>query len=90
MSTFDLVPELLNDVNTESHEHLSDRGDLTLEEDGHWPISVRSHFVEEPTARSHRAIKLLGEELNPLNNVQFLLGMNERFEEKRGRHLGGQ
>ena len=77
------VPQFLNDVNTQPHKHLSYRGDLTLEKDGHRPIGVRSHFVEEPSARSHGAVKLLREELNPLNNVQFLLGMNERFEKER-------
>ena len=76
------VPQFLNDVNTEPHKHLSYRGDLTLEEDGNRPIAIRSHLVEEPTARNHRAVKLLREELNPLNNVQFLLCMNKRFKKK--------
>ena len=76
------LPQLLNDVNAQPHKHLSYRGDLTLEKDGHRPIGVRSHLVEEPTAGSHRAVKLLREELNPLNNVQLLLGMNEGFEKK--------
>ena len=51
-------PELLDDVDAEPVEHLSNGGHLTLQEDCHRPSVVVSHGVQEPAAGGRRGIEL--------------------------------
>ena len=71
-------------------EHLPDGGHLALEEDGHQPVAVVRHGVQEPPASCGGAVELFGEQLHPLDNVELLFGVDERLEEEGGGQLGGQ
>ena len=70
-------------------KHLTDGGDVAPQEDGDRPVAVRGHVVEEPPAGGSTAVELLGQQLDPLDDVELLLGVDERLEEglKEG---GGQ
>ena len=71
-------------------KHLSDGGYAAAEKDGHRPMRLNGHVRQEPSASARRAIQLFGEELDPLDNVELLLGVYECLEEERGRQLAGQ
>ena len=45
-------------MNAKSVKHLSNRRDLTFQEDGNGPGVVVGHVVEEPAARRSRAVEL--------------------------------
>ena len=45
-------------------------------------------MVEEPPAGGGAAIQLLGQQLDPLDDVELLLGVDERLEEVGGGQLG--
>ena len=64
-------------------KHLPDGGDVAPQEDGDWPVAVRGHVVEEPPAGGSTAVELLGQQLDPLDDVELLLGVDERLEEGR-------
>ena len=64
-------------------KHLPDGGDVAPQEDGDRPVAVRGHVVEEPPAGGSTAVELLGQQLDPLDDVELLLGVDERLEEGR-------
>ena len=65
-------------------EHLSDRPDVTLQEDRHRPVIVCGHLVQEPPAGLGRAVQLLRQHLHPLDDVELLLGVDEGLQEEGG------
>ena len=64
-------------------KHLTDGGDVAPQEDGDRPVAVGDHVVEEPPAGRGTAVELLGQQLDPLDDVELLLGVDERLEEGR-------
>ena len=69
-------------------KHLTDGGDVAPQEDGDRPVAVGDHVVEEPPAGGSTAVELLGQQLDPLDDVELLLGVDERLEEEGGGQLG--
>ena len=68
-------------------KHLTDGGDVAPQEDGDGPVAVGGHVVEEPSAGGGAAVELLGQQLDPLDDVELLLGVDERLEEEGGGQL---
>ncbi len=68
-------------------KHLPDGGDVAPQEDGDRPVAVGGHVVEEPPAGGGAAVELLGQKLDPLDDVEFLLGVDERLQEEGGGQL---
>ena len=77
-----IASQLLDHVDDESVEHLSDCSNVTLEKYGDGPVIVTGHGVQEPSAGRRGAVQLLGQHLHPLDDVQLLLGVDERLQEE--------
>ena len=69
-------------------KHLPDGGDVAPQEDGDRSVAVGDHVVEEPPAGRGTAVELLGQQLDQLDDVELLLGVDERLEEEGGGQLG--
>ena len=83
-------PQLRDDVDDQAVEHLADSGVAAAKENCHRPVRLVGHVGEEPAAGACRAVKLLGQQLHPLHNIELLLGVDEGFKEEGGGQLAGQ
>ena len=84
-----IASQLLDYVDDESVEHLSDCSNVTLEKYGDGPVIVTGHGVQEPSTGRRGAVQLLGQHLHPLDDVQLLLGVDERLQEEGRGEPGG-